>query len=246
MAKKKTEAEQALFDIKKNLKVLSEQVNHLQVKLEIRTDQRKNLEEKLRELRESVDLKIKNITKDLFGKNYDVYKEGYDFERHVVWWMNWLFPKYQLQIWQGDKMYQPYADQETIYAQWNKFPDLIYSDGNNKKVLAIECKFRCNGIYELSKSKYFDYKHFEQMIRDLTNIDVQTCIMIGSISDYYKFDTRFSSNRPEYMYCIPINFFDNLFDKTDMCVIDLREYPQFLVMKKTENHLDCFDNNILF
>ena len=80
MAKKKTEAEQALFDIKKNLKVLSEQVNHLQVKLEIRTDQRKNLEEKLRELRESVDLKIKNITKDLFGKNYDVYKEGYDFE----------------------------------------------------------------------------------------------------------------------------------------------------------------------
>ena len=246
MAKKKTPAEQALFDIKKNLKVLSEQVDRLQVQLEIRTNQKNTLEEKLNKLRESKELEIRNISVDLFGDNYETYKDGYDFERHVVWWMNWLFPKYKLKIWQGDKICCPYGDHEPICPLWNKFPDLIYADDKKKKVLAIECKFRCNGIYELSKTKYLDYKLFEQLIRDLKDVDVQTCIMIGSISEYYKFDKHYSPNRPEFMYCIPINYFDTLFEKSDTCVIDLREYPQFLVMKKNEKRLNCFDKNIPF
>ena len=247
MTKKKTLAEQALFDFKKNLKVISKQVDNLQRQLEECTRQKNDLEKELIALREAKDLEIKNIKTYLAGDNYDNYKIGYDFERHVAWWMNKKRSKYELKIWQGDKMCHPYENKEPIYPSWNRYPDLVYADDKKKKVLALECKFRCDGIYELSKSKYLDYKHFEQLMRNLKNVDVQICIMIGSISEYRKHDRYCSPNRPEYTYCIPISYFDESLKNTDTCSIDLREFPQFLVMKRLlDGTIDYIDQNIPF
>ena len=117
---------------------------------------------------------------DLFGENYDAYIEGYNFEKHVVWWMNQYFGNYSLKIWQGDKVAKPYGERNMIYASWNQYPDLIYVDEKNNKVLGLECKFCTYAKFKVERQQLRNYKDFEKYIHGLTNRDTKAYVIVGN------------------------------------------------------------------
>lgn len=207
MAKKKTQAEQAATNVRRSLKILIKEIDSLQRKV--------NLHEREKEkMQEEFDNKFRSI----FGVKFDDYLRGYGFEKHVVWWMNQYFKQYDLKIWQGDKCAHPYIDGDKISASWNTYPDLIYVDDENKKAIALECKYRSDGRLELDRRQYANYKKFESQIHSLMRVDVSVFIMGGS--------RGLTSDRPDYMYCIPLDFF------VDKEIVDFREIPEYKVYER--------------
>ena len=213
MAKKKTELEQLLSDFKKAQKTTKNVVARLESIINQQAQQIARLQSDLEQEKENRDL----LLKGLLGENADQSIDGYDFERHVAWWMKRHQPHLTLEMWQGDKFAHPYMDSEIICPLWNKYPDLIYFDDNKTEIIAIECKYRYDGVLEICNQKYEKYKSFETRQGNLMNKNVKVYIMAGS---------RGTPDRPDYMYCIPIDCFEN------QSVINLRDIPQYKVMER--------------
>ena len=210
---KKTPAEQAATEIRRSLKDLMEEVNRLQHRVNRREKDVENLIEENRWLQEKFD----NNFMSIFGIKYEEYLKGYGFEKHVVWWMHQYFGQYELVIWQGDKCAHPYVDGDKICASWNTYPDLIYVDEERKRVVALECKYRNDGRLDLERRQYENYKRFESQIRSLMGVEVSVFIMAGS---------RGTSDRPDYMYCIPIDYF------ADRDSVDYRNIPDYKIYER--------------
>lgn len=211
---KKTEAEQAATNIRRSLKVLTEEIDKLQHKVNSRERTIAQLKMEKEEKQKEFDNNFINI----FGVKYDDYLRGYGFEKHVVWWMNQYFNQYDLKIWQGDKCAHPYIDGDKISASWNTYPDLIYVDEVNKKAIALECKYRNDGMLELERRQYDNYKKFESQMRSLMKVDISVFIIGGS--------RGLTTDRPDYMYCIPLDFFK------DKELVDFREIPEYKVYER--------------
>ena len=211
---KKTEAEQTATNIRKGLKFLTEEIDNLRRKVNRHEKTIAQLKREKEEKEEEFDNNFRNI----FGVKYDEYLRGYGFEKHVVWWMNQYFNQYDLKIWQGDKFAHPYVDGDKISASWNTYPDLIYVDEVNKKAIALECKYRNDGRLELERRQYDNYRKFESQIRSLMRVDVSVFIVGGS--------RGLTSDRPDYMYCIPLDFF------ADKEIVDFREIPEYKVYER--------------
>lgn len=220
MAKKKTYVEELLSDFRKSQKLAREAVSSLEARISSREKRIKFLEERISVLEEELGYQkecYENRFQEIFGVNFDNYLIGYGFEKHVVWWMNQYQKGYELKIWQGDKLARPYEEDDSIYASWNKYPDLIYVNERQKKVVALECKYRYDGVLNIDRRKYEDYKHFEMQIGSLMNVDTRVFIMVGS---------RGTADKPDFMYCIPVDYFENLTE------VDLRSVPQFKIMER--------------
>lgn len=212
---KKTKTEQAATEIRRSLKVLTEEFSHLQNRLIRMEKENKKTIDRLKSDHE-------NLLISAFGPNYEDYLTGYGFEKHVVWWMNKYFQNYELKIWQGDKCTQPYVNEDKISASWNMYPDLIYVNTDPKKVIALECKYRENGILHLDQRQYKNYKNFETQISSLMGVETKVYIMGGS--------RGLTSDRPDYVYCIPIDYFS---DKRE---VDFRDIPTFKVYERYVNN----------
>lgn len=217
--------EQALYDIKVARKMIKKATEDLESSISSRDNKIAWLDEQLTIARQSIDDQMQGIRdeyeslfQEIFGENVDRYLEGFRFERHIVWWMNKNFPQYELKIWQGDKCYKPYEDSQTISASWNTYPDLIYVDEKQKRVVALECKYRYDGILNLDRRQYENYKRFETRISALMGVDAKVYIMAGSRGE--------TSGRPDYVYCIPIGYFD----KHDS--VDFRYIPEYKVYER--------------
>ncbi len=216
MAKKKTELEQALRDFRKTQKEQRNIVSELE-----RIINRK--EKRIRELTnqmESLKAEYEEKCEEIFGQNMDSYIQGIRFERHVAWWMHEHFPQYSLKIWQSDKYYRPYEDDEPITADWNSFPDIIFVDETQKKVLAIECKYRKDGKLTIDERQYSNYKQSEIPLQKLFGSEVEVLVMVG----VDEFSIR--PGRPDYMYCFPIDFFEDGAEK------DVKSFKENLVMDR--------------
>lgn len=222
MAKKiRYKVEQALYDIKVARKMIKKAAEDLESSINSRESRIHYLEDEITSNREWIErTKEEYETKfqEIFGVNLDSYLEGFRFERHVVWWMNRYANQYELKIWQGDKCYKPYEDSKLISASWNTYPDLVYVDAQNKKVVAIECKYRSNGVISLDKRQFDNYKNFERQIGDFMNVDTKVYVMVGTSGS--------SSDRPAYMYCVPLDCLRN------ERKLDLKAYPQYMVMER--------------
>ena len=153
--------------------------------------------------------------REVFGVDYDNYIKGYNFEQSVVRWMFFTHNQYSLKIWQGDKCVKVLKDAKTLSATWNKYPDLIYVDDKNKKVVALECKYRENGILQLDEDKYRDYLNFKEQIGEQMKVDVQVYLLVGS--------GPFVLSDPEYMYCIPIEYLQG------KETVNMRDIPQYKI-----------------
>lgn len=197
---------------------------------------------------------------ELFGENYDAYIEGYNFEKHVVWWMNQYFGNYSLKIWQGDKIVvNPYGDRDKIYASWNQYPDLIYADDQNNKVLGLECKFCISGNFKVERRQLRNYKNFEQHIRQLTNRDTKAYVIVGYNENCFFDETvgvfvnQFNptnrenvSLKPTEMYCLPLDFIEQQLGHSDTTTIELSQFPQYLIMTKPVGKIRNIYKNIPF
>ena len=150
----------------------------------------------------------------------DSYIQGVRFERHVAWWMREHFPQYSLKIWQGDKYYRPYEDDEPITAEWNSFPDLIFVDEFQKKVLAIECKYRRDGKLIIDERQYNNYKQSETPLQKLFGAEVKVFVMVG-VDEF-----SITPDRPDYMYCFPVDCFKDSKEK------ELESFKEYLVMDR--------------
>lgn len=234
MAKQtRNKVEQALYDIKKARQMIKKAAENLESSIDSRENRIRFLEEETRsdiewinQIKENYETKFQEI----FGKRIDTYLDGFRFERHVVWWMNQYYSQYELKIWQGDKCYKPYEDSKMIRASWNSYPDLIYVDTNEKKVLALECKYRANGIIWLDDEHFKNYETFEKQIGNFMNVDTEVYVMVGTSGP--------SSERPDCMYCVPLSCLRNQRE------MDLCNYPQYRVMDRSEQM--CITENIPF
>ena len=224
MTKRKTNIEIALSDVKKGQKLVRDAVARLESYLSSRDKKIDILGEALESEKESYENKFQKI----FGESIDNYLVGYGFERHVVWWMNTYHPQYELKIWQSDKMANPYEDGDIIYPSWNQYPDLVYVNERDKKVLALECKYRFYGKLDINQERYNKYKEFEKVVRDLKNYTVDIYVMVGNYG--------LSSDKPENMYCFPIDYFKNTTE------VDLKDVPQFKVMERAGGIVNISNN----
>lgn len=227
MAKKvRNKVEQALYDIKKARKMLKQAADDLdssicsrerKIKwLEGRIDlQDEYINDELARTKEEYDSQMQ----DVIGAHVDMYLKGYNFERFVVQWMFKNNSDFDLKIWQGDKCVDT-REGKKIVASWNMYPDLIYVNEKTKQVIAIECKYRSNGMLELSKKKYEDYKRFEDQIGGLMHVDV--CV-------YLMFGCGWDAANPDTMYRLPIDKLAEKFDAEDMCVLDAKNLDQYKV-----------------
>ena len=213
---KKSNLEQTLADYKKGMKAVKKAVKELESYISSRdkninflTKENNSLLESNKSLRAEFDDKFKAM----FGESYDMYLRGFDFEQHVVWWMHQYFRDYDLKIWQGDKCAHPYDNQEKIYPSWNKYPDLIYVNEEDKKVIALECKYTENDKFSISQKKHSEYKKFEDEIGRFMKVDIKVYIIIGCGGP--------SSKRPDSMYCVPVSYFE---DKREIIFSDVPEY----------------------
>ena len=211
---KKTKAEQAATEIRRSLKVLTEELDSKQRLI----NRQEKIIARLEREKASLEEEFNNNFTSIFGARFDEYLRGYGFEKHVVWWMNQYFHQFKLKIWQGDKCAHPHIDGEKIIASWNTYPDLIYVNEKSKKVIALECKYRDNGRLELKDQQYENYKDFETQIHKLMGVDINVYIIGGS--------RGITSDRPDYMYCIPINYFANKKN------VDFRDIPQFKIYER--------------
>lgn len=230
MAKKtRTKSEQALYDIKLARKMINKAATNLESRINSLENHCQYIEEENENIKKEYDATFQEI----FGKNKETYLEGFRFERHVVWWMNQYFGQYDLKIWQGDKCYKPYENSKRISPSWNTYPDLIYMHKNGKKIIAFECKYRFNGKLTIDDRQFENYINFEKQIKTLMNIDVKVYVMVG---------TSGQSDKPAYMYCLPINCFDNQQE------IDMRTVPQYKVMERNiiGQEIRIFKENIPF
>lgn len=196
---------------------------------------------------------------ELFGKDYDAYIEGYNFEKHVVWWMNQYFVNYSLKIWQGDKYCKPFGDYDKIYPSWNQYPDLIYADDSNKKVLALECKFCIYARFKVERRQLQNYQNFERHIRQLTNMETKAYVIVGNnengffdetvgifVNGSIPTDRENISLRPTEMYCLPLDFIEQQLGNSDQTTIEVSQFPQYLIMTKPEGKIRNLYKNIPF
>lgn len=227
MAKKiRYKAEQALYDIKVARKMIKKATEDLESSLESCESRIKWLEGRLDSQDEYMELEIQRTKEvcdsklqDVIGSHVDEYLKGYSFERFVVQWMYKYFNEFELKIWQGDKCVDAY-DGKKLIASWNMYPDLIFVNERKKQVIALECKYRYNGVLDLTKTKFEDYKRFEEQICSLMHVDVKVYIMIGCGGNAAK---------PNNMYRIPIDIMEEMFDSNDTCSIVIEDYPQYKV-----------------
>ena len=216
MTKKKSELEQALSDFRKTQKEQRNIVSDMERIIRRKEREIRELNDQLKSLKAEYEAKCQEI----FGTNMDSYLQGVRFEQHVAWWMREYFPQYSLKIWQGDKYYKPYEEDEPITAEWNSFPDLIYVDEDQKKVLAIECKYRKDGKLTIEEKQYNNYKQSEVFLQNLFGAEVKVLVMAG-IDEF-----RIRPNKPDYMYCFPIDFFKDGKEK------ELKSFKEYLVMDR--------------
>ena len=216
MTKKKTELEQALSNFRKTQK------EQRQIMQSFETIDRSKDQEivRLKNEKQSIIDEYENKLSSIVGGNVDEYIKGYNFEQHVAWWMREYFPQYSLRMWQGDKYYYPYINEEPITAEWNAFPDLIFVDEEKKKVLAIECKYRKEGKLTIDERQYNNYKQCQIPLQTLFGADVKIFVMAGT--DEFKI----RPNKPDYMYCIPVDCFEDGKEK------DLNSFKEYLVMNR--------------
>ena len=223
MARKKTEFEQLLSNLnaqKPSKKVIArlkeifnqqeQQIEQLEQELEQTTQRTEQLQEEIESIRQY----YQQVLKRAIGSNYENYLIGYDFERYVVRWMDAYCNQHDFLFWQGDKSTISYITHHRLQAKWNAFPDLVYIDEKKQKLIALECKYKCNGKLTIEANKYKDYKDFARFIRQNTKWDVQVHIMVGS---------RGTADDPDFMYCIPLDYFEK-HNK-----VDLRDIPQYKV-----------------
>lgn len=219
MAKKvRNKVEQALYDLQTARKMIKKAAEDLDSSIGSRDNKIAWLNEIHENQIQGTKEEYETMFLEIFGVNVDRYLEGFRFERHVVWWMNKHFPQYELKIWQGDKCYKPYEDSQTISASWNTYPDLIYVDEKRKRVVALECKYRYDGKLELARRQYENYKRFEPQISALMGVDARVYIMAGSRGE--------TSGRPDFVYCIPIGYFD------EHDSVDFRDIPEYKVYER--------------
>lgn len=202
---------------------------------------------------------IEQVFQELFGTNYEAYIEGYNFEKHVVWWMNQYFGNYTLKIWQGDKYCKPFEDKDRIYPSWNQYPDLIYVDERKRKVLGLECKFCLSAKFKVERRQLLNYKDFERHICNLTNMDTEVYIIVGNnensfydetadafVNGYMATDRENISKKPTEMYSLPLDFIVQQLGDADKTTIEVSEYPQYRIMTKPEGKIRNIYTNIPF
>lgn len=223
--------EQALYDIKVARKMIKKAAEDLESSIDSRENKIKWLESRLDSQDEYFEGEIQRTKEDcdsklqdMIGIHVDEYLKGYSFERFVVQWMYKSYSEFELKIWQGDKCVDT-RDGKKIVASWNMYPDLIYVNEKKKQVIALECKYRSNGILELPQKKLEDYKRFEEQIGNLMNVDVKVYIMLGGGRDAAK---------PSSIYRIPIGELDEMVDANDICVVDGKDFPQYKVKFQTK------------
>ncbi len=196
---------------------------------------------------------------ELFGTEYNAYIEGYNFEKHVVWWMNQYFGQYELKIWQGDKCSKTQGDNKIIYPSWTRYPDLVYVDESNKKVLGLECKFCLYAKFNVKRRQFLNYKDFEKHIRNLTNMATSVYIIVGNNENSFfdetvgifvngnnPTDRENISLRPTEMYCLPLDFIEQQLGDVDNTTIEVSQFPQYLIMNKPEGKIRNIYQNIPF
>lgn len=216
MAKKeKTYLETIMSDFKKGERAVKDAVSRLESRVQSRESRIAFLEKELQEQKAYYEFQFMKI----FGVNIETYLIGYEFEKHVVWWMNKYCRKYVLKVWQGDKCASTSYDDDIIIATWNTYPDLIYVNKENTKVVALECKYRQNGKLSIDKQHYAHYEAIEKQIRDNLHIEARVYVMVGSSGS--------SSHRPDYMYCVPLYEFKGERE------VDMRNIPQYKVMDRS-------------
>lgn len=216
MTKKKSELEQALSDFRKTQKEQRNIVSNLERIIRRKEREIRDLNNQIEMLKAEYEAKCQEI----FGTNMDSYLQGVRFEQHVAWWMREYFQQYSLKIWQSDKYFRPYENDDPITAEWNSFPDLIYVDEDHKKVLAIECKYRKDGKLTIENRQYNNYKQSEVFLQTLFGAEVKVFVMAG----VDKF--RIWPQKPDYMYCFPIDFFKDGEEK------DLKSFKENPVMDR--------------
>jgi len=236
MKKERSIVEQAILDSKKALKVLNNELISLQAKVKSRENRINYLENQLSSEIEASKSKIDNLLLDLFGPNAQIYLEGLSFEKHVVWWMDKYYSKYSLKIWQGDKsnFINDYCGDHLVSAEWNSYPDLIFVDEKHKKAIAIECKYRRDGILNLDKKHYDNYVKFQKEISSHMDIKLNVYIMVG---------TAGQPDRPDWMYCIPLESFQY---KSDVIEINMRNMRKNLVMTRDFSGIISYPENVPF
>lgn len=235
---KKAPIEQALADAKKTLKIISNEVSNLQSSLASRENRVKRLECQLEDEKKSSQEREESLLHSLFGNNAQYFLEGLAFEKHVVWWMDKFCNNYKLKIWQGDKscyIHNIYKGDHLITASWNSYPDLIFVDEEQKKVIAIECKYRFDGIFALEKSKYEIYKQFQDKISKLMHVETRVYIMVGT--------GGFKAGLPDWMYCLPIDSYQ-FSGNIKIISRDMRNEPQYKVLERCQQM--CIKANVPF
>ena len=230
MAKKKTELEQALSDFRKTQKEQRNIVSNYERIIRRKERDIRELNNQLESLKAEYEAKCQEI----FGTNMDSYLQGVRFEQHVAWWMRKYFPQYSFLIWQSDKYYKPYEEEEPIRAEWNSFPDLIFVDMKAQKAIAIECKFRNNGLLTIDHEHYMNYKRAETQISEYLGVDTEVFVMAGT-NEYGR-----DSQKPEYMYCFPVDFFKDGAEK------DIKLFKEYLVMDRYVHATKPILDNIHF
>lgn len=230
MAKKKTELEQALSDFRKTQKEQRNIVSNYERIIRRKERDIRELNNQLESLKAEYEAKCQEI----FGTNMDSYLQGVRFEQHVAWWMRKYFPQYSFLIWQSDKYYKPYEEEEPIRAEWNSFPDLIFVDMKAQKAIAIECKFRSNGLLTIDHEHYMNYKRAETQISEYLGVDTEVFVMAGT-NEYGR-----DSQKPEYMYCFPVDFFKDGAEK------DIKSFKEYLVMDRYAHATKPILDNIHF
>lgn len=224
----------SIKNIKNQLKKLTTEISCLKNEInrkDVLIEQLKIRRDELNRISVDEEKKIKDLENkitQIIGKvNIDAYLCGLEFEKHVVFWMCKECPEYKLKIWQGDKV-QSWFDwnfgKQIASADWNKYPDLIFVNYELKKVLAIECKYRKEGLLFISKEKYQDYLRFQENVHTFMNVDVETYIMVGVGGE--------NSSRPQKMYCIPLEEFDSKHNY-DTNPMNMEDNYQFRVMYRT-------------
>ena len=214
MAKKKTDIEQAASDVRKGQKMVRDAITCLEKKISYLERQLKRKDEDL----EQEKAEHETLIQELFGNNKDNYINGYKFERFIVRWMDINFSTYKLKIWQGDKCIKIFNGTKTLSASWNQYPDLIFVNESEKKVVALECKYKYDGWLKLDKRQYNNYTNFETQIRSLMGVDAKVYIMGGS--------RGLTPDYPDYVYCIPIDYFRN------KDIVDFRDIPEYKVYER--------------
>lgn len=239
MAQKiRNKVEQALYDLQTARKMIKKAAEDLDSSVSSRENRINWLErqfdlqellndDQIQRVKEEYDEKLQ----DIIGDHVDEFIKGYHFEQFVVDWMYRNFKEYELKIWQGDKGVKA-GDGKFVKASWNMYPDLIFVNNEEKKVLALECKYRNNGNFRLKKNKYEDYKNFEVQIRKFINVDVNVYIMVGN---------GFPET-PNNMYCIPIDFYDGKFENTECFTVNIDDLKQYKIMHWSRGEKNIYKN----